>query len=108
MEKIVKRLGRVEVALKEAILERENYPKANEEMTQEIVKEAEFKFVWTELPKAQAYVTEYFIKEEELIWEAAEAMEDAEGYQKVEITKDIGRKHQVEIYSLNRGLKHAK
>ena len=64
MVEIVKRLGWAEEALKEARLERDNNRKANDEMTQQIVKqEAEIKM---ELNTAQFYAMEYSMKEEEL------------------------------------------
>ena len=100
MAEIVTRLGPTEEALKEARLEQDNNRKSNEEMAREIVKkEAEIKLVQTQHTKAQGYVTEYLMEEEELTREAAKAKDDAERHRKV------ARKHQAEINSLNRRLK---
>ena len=65
-------------------------------------KDAEIKKIRTELTKAQAYVTEYLMKEEELICDATKANDDVE-----RMWNEHG-KHTGEINSLQRRLKHAK
>ena len=96
MAELNKRLGRAEEALERIRAERDVSLCANEKKDAEITK------VRTELTKAQAYVTEYLMKEEELIRDAAEAKAEVE-----RIRKEHG-KHTGEINSLQRRLQHAK
>ena len=100
---LTKRLGRAEEALKRIRAERDASLRANTEMGQAVTKkEAEIKQVRAELTKAQAYVTEYLMKEDELTREAASAREEAD-----RMRTDLG-KHTGEINSLHRRLQLSK
>ena len=100
---LTKRLGRAEEALKRIRAERDASLRANAEIGQAVTrKEAEIKQVRTELTKAKAYVTEYLMKEDELIHEAARAKEEAD-----RMRTDLG-KHTGEINSLHRRLQLSK
>ena len=72
MAELTKRLSRAEEALKKTRVARDASLRANEELGQAMVKkDAEIKKIRMELMKAQGFVTEYLINEEELIREIA-------------------------------------
>ena len=76
---------------------------ANEEFGQATAKkDTDLKKTRTKLTKAQAYVTEYLMKEEELVWEVAKAKDE------VECMRNEFWKHTGKINSLQRRLKHVK
>ena len=92
-----------EEALKKTRAEQEASPRANDELGRAMVKkDAEIKKIRTELTKAQALVTKYLMKEEQLIHDVAKAKDEVKRMWKEQ------RKHAGEINSLQRRLKHAK
>ena len=98
-----KRLGRAEEALKRIRAERDASLRANEELGRAMQKkDAEIKKVRTELTKAQAYVTDYLMKEEELVRNAERAKEE------VDRMRNEQGKHTGEINSLHRRLQQSK
>ena len=103
MEELSKHLKWAEEALKKTRVEPDVSLQANEEMGREVVKkETEIKWVCRELTKAQAFVIEYLMKEEELTHVTTKAKEEVENLRRAQ------GKYTVEVNSLHRRLKHAK
>ena len=82
MVELTKRLGRAEEALKKARTEWDVGFQGNKDLGREVAKKGvEIKKVRKELTKAQAFVTEYLMKEQELI-RTTKANEEVESMRK--------------------------